>query len=932
MRRRLPVLLVPWLLLVALPEGEASASASAATEPAGSGFVVSRLRFLGLDDPVLEEQFLRMVDLRAGQRVTIEELDFAVKLLGLRPEVDAVSMRAVTVGAGLRDVEFTVRRARLVERVEWRRIGRQRAGLDRSEAIVDQLRLPLRESAAAVPDTADVLAAALREEGHRDAVVEAWVRPEGRWSAALVLRMRPGPLWRVQDVEWVDVPPGAPRPPELRLEPWSEPALRRRIDVWLQQLRAAGWHDATATLHCESRAGIWAECRVEVAAGPLATFRFVGNRTFFDPDLREALALEGTRRYTTAELARRARALEHFHVAAGFNFAKVTAAVHGIDDRTAEVTFYVDEGDLHSFRRIDLVGVPVELHAEIFAGMAITPSPRNELLYGKSRDLLPDAREADIARIVYALQRRGYLEARVLEDAVEREGDRLAVWRIVVDVGTQQRWRALDIPDGAVWGVSFAPPASLAPGNPADPFALRELADRMVSTLRDAGYLDAQAEPSYQPDRARGGVVGRIRLEAGPQYRVTAVIVRGNKRARTSAILNSLPLRRGDVADYGALFEGRRRLLERRVFQQVQAQWVLRDAALGRAVALYDVVERHGGEVEAGLLLTTGEGVGFDTRLSHNRLFGSFRNLRFEGSATFRPEDVASGDWVRQPYRSRLSLRYREPFPNRIPLTGQVQALDELSRQDPDYDWRAQNVAVGMAWEPGIDGELNVDYVHEWFTRFNVLYPIYDPPGTDRIGSIRLSGFLSRFDDRFDPQSGWGTFHEAQLAQSWLGGDFGFLRYEGSLRGLVPVIGRFSLWLGARAGSILGADDIADVPRFKRFRLGGPSSVRGYLRESVSPWVPLPNGQVLAIGGREFAALQSELRVGLWRDFELAVFSDSAVVNGWTPDAAVASGWGGGILYHTPAGPLRLDYGRKFIEIPTDRSVYAIHFYIFASL
>jgi outer membrane protein assembly factor BamA len=922
MTRRLPMVLLLALLL-------AGPAAAAATTP---GFAVVDVHFVGLDDPGFEQQLRQMVNLQPGDHVSVEELDFAVKLIALRPEIDGVSVRTRDVSEGRRDVEFTLHRTRLVERVEWRRVGRQRAGIDRTTAIVEQLRLPLRESADTVTEVAGTLTAALREEGHREALVEATVQPEGRWSAVLVLRMRPGPLWRVLDVEWANVPDGAPRPPELRLEPWSEPQLRQRIDTWLLDLRAAGWYDATAGLTCQSRAGAWADCRVDVAAGPRATFRFEGNRTFFDPDLREALAIEGTRRYTTAELARRAVALEQFHIAAGLAFAKVTAAVHGAGEDAALVVFFIDEGEPRSFRRIDLVGVPEDMHGEIFSGMAITPLPRQELLYGKSRDLLPDARQADLARLTYTLQRNGYLEAQVVEDSIEPEGDDLAIWRIVVETGTQQRWRSLELPDGAEYDVSFDVPDGLAEGRPADPFALRDLADRMVMQLRDVGYLDAQAEPSYHPDRTRGGVIGRIRLESGPRYQVTAVIVRGNRRARTSAILNSLPLRRGDTADYGALFEGRRRLLERRVFQQVQTQWVLRDAALGRAVALYDVIERNGGEIEAGLLLTTGEGIGFDTRLTHNRLFGSFRNLRFEGSATFRPEDVASGNWVRQPFRSRLSLRYREPFPNRIPLTGQLQALNELSRQDPDYDWRAQNVAAGMAWEPSLDGELNADYVFEWFTRFNVLYPNYDPPGTDLIGSLRVSGFLSRFDDRFDPKRGWGTFHEAQLAQPWLGGDFGFVRYEGSLRGLVPIVGRFSLWLGGRVGSLLGTSDVTDVPRFKRFRLGGPSSVRGYLRDSVSPWVPLPSGESLAIGGREFAALQSEVRVGLWRDFELAIFSDSAVVTGWTGDPAVASGWGGGVLYHTPAGPLRLDYGRKFVEIPTDRSVYAIHFYIFASL
>lgn len=906
----------------------APGAAPAAPPP---GPTVGAVRFIGLADEALALRLAGEVTVRPGQPLLIEEIDYSAKLLALRPEIDSVSVRLLPAVGNRRDVEFTVHRVRLIDGIEWRRLGRIRAGLDRVEALVEQVRLPMRENAAAVSEVATSIEEALREEGHREATVEAVVLPVERWRATLELRIRPGPLWRVLDTEWTDVPQGAPRPPEIRLLPWNTLALQRTVDRWLTELREAGWRDATAEFACEPQQVVWAVCRVRVQAGPRSMFRFIGNRSFFDPDLAEALALEPTRRYTGAELARQARRLEQFYVRNGHHFARVTGETR-LDGEAQTIVFHIDEGESRAFRRIDLVGVPEELVEELKDGMAITPLPRKELLYGKSRDLLSEAREEDTRRVLYALQRKGYLEARILSEQVLPEEPGLAVWRIEVDPGRQVRWAALELPDGADWGIALDLPEGLEAGEPADPFALRELADQVITRLRDAGYLDVQVESSYAPDPEKRGVVGRIRVDAGPRYEVAAVVVRGNRRARTSAILNSLPLRRGDSADFGRLFEGRRRLLERRVFQQVQAAWVLRDPALGRAVALYDVVERNGGEVEAGLLLTTGEGIGFDLRLAHYRLFGGFRNLRIEGSATFRPEDAASKNFLTQPFRSRLSLRYREPFPNRIPLTGQIQALDEISRNDPDYDWEARNVAVGIAWGPSLNAEINVDYLFEWFTRFNVIYPGYDPPGTDRIGSLRASGFLSRFDDRFDPREGWGTFHEAQWAAPWFGGDFGFLRYEGSLRGLVPIVGRFSLWMGGRAGAIVGAADRDEVPRVKRFRLGGPSSVRGYLREAVSPWVPLPNGEVLAIGGRDFVSLQSELRIGLWQDFELAVFSDTAHVRGWGGDAATASGWGGGLLYHTPAGPLRLDYGRKLITIPTDDAVYAIHFYIFASL
>lgn len=876
-------------------------------------------------------RWLDSLDLRPGQVIWPGELDYAAKLLGLRVEVETVGFRIHARDGQRWDVIFEVGVRPLVADLRLLIEGRMPVGEPRLRSTLDQVRRPFPLHAPTMAELVSDATALLFEEGYRAPSLVTALTELGSDRYRLDLRVTPGPLWRVRDAIWTGVEAGMPATPDLRGAPLNEAVLGQRVDRWLRDLRAKGYRDAQARLECGTLAPGDARCNIEVAAGPLFSLRFAGNRTYFDPDLLQALDLDPVRRHATGELLRRARALEEFYLGQGFHFARVTASTEG-GEGALSVIYWIEEGRSRGFRRIELIGVPPEQQSTVLQAMAISPKTMQQLIYGKSRGLSAEARAEDLERVVYALQREGYLEARVLADRIVAEPDDVAVrWEIEVDAGPAYRWSALQIPDSQAWGLSVPRPSGLRKDEVANVFAFRDLASEWVSRLRDAGYLDAQVDAQYGVV-APGQVEGDLKVDPGTRYRVAAVVVRGNRRARNSAILNSLPLRQGDLADHSRLFEGRRRLLERRVFHQVQSEWVLRDPAIGRAVALYEVQERAGGEIEAGLLLTTDEGIGFDLRGAHYRLFGTFRTLRLEGSATFLPGELRRGDWPPQPFRSRWSLRYREPFPNRIPLAGQLQALSELNRNDPDYDWEARNLSVGMVWEPSLHNELNFDYLYEWFTRFNVLYPLYDPAGTDRIGSLRLTGFVSRFDDRFDPTRGWGSFHELQWARPWLGGSFGFIRYEGSLRGLMPLIGRLSLWLGGRAGTILGVDEMEGIPRFKRFRLGGANSVRGYERESVSPWVRLPNGEGLALGGRDFVNLQSELRIGVWNAIDLALFVDNAVVRGFDGGAVLGSGYGAGLLYHTPAGPLRLDVGRKFVDLPTDPSTYTIHFYIFASL
>ena len=107
----------------------------------------------------------------------------------------------------------------------------------------------------------------------------------------------------------------------------------------------------------------------------------------------------------------------------------------------------------------------------------------------------------------------------------------------------------------------------------------------------------------------------------------------------------------------------------------------------------------------------------------------------------------------------------------------------------------------------------------------------------------------------------------------------------------------------------------ASVPFFKRYFLGGSTSLRGWGRYEVSPLTE--SGQ--PIGGLTLLEASSEVRVPLGNKLSLVGFLDAGGVGRrpWSLDRdGLQADAGPGIRYDTPIGPVRFDLGFQLNRIP----------------
>jgi outer membrane protein insertion porin family/translocation and assembly module TamA len=209
--------------------------------------------------------------------------------------------------------------------------------------------------------------------------------------------------------------------------------------------------------------------------------------------------------------------------------------------------------------------------------------------------------------------------------------------------------------------------------------------------------------------------------------------------------------------------------------------------------------------------------------------------------------------------------------------------VTEAARNDPTF--RDDLIALGMNPDTGADEgtlvALALDITHD--TAGNPL--------------DARRGFLA-------------SLHLEQAVPT-LGGAWQY--FEGSFDGRVYVpIGRAVLASKVRVGGIEATG--ADVPFFKRYFLGGSTTLRGWGRFEVSP---LRDGYV--IGGLGFIDMSAELRAPIRGPLSGVVFLDAGQVteDSWTRDLFdLQTNTGVGVRYATPIGPIRFDFGYQLKRIP----------------
>ena len=147
-----------------------------------------------------------------------------------------------------------------------------------------------------------------------------------------------------------------------------------------------------------------------------------------------------------------------------------------------------------------------------------------------------------------------------------------------------------------------------------------------------------------------------------------------------------------------------------------------------------------------------------------------------------------------------------------------------------------------------------------------------------------------------------------------------FSRLQGRVNWYRPFEGPWFLTARAEAGQVFARDGVG-VPDTLLFRAGGDESVRGYAYRTLGPTVDgvITSGRVMATGSIEVARPVSARRPQfLWATF----FDAGQAADDWH-DLHAVYGYGLGLRWRSPVGPLRVDlaYGEAVRKLRLHMSV-----------
>jgi translocation and assembly module TamA len=409
--------------------------------------------------------------------------------------------------------------------------------------------------------------------------------------------------------------------------------------------------------------------------------------------------------------------------------------------------------------------------------------------------------------------------------------------------------------------------------------------------LRAAGYATAAwTGTGAQVDPARHEVRLFVAIDSGPLFKLGTLQIDGLVTHDTETVRQLAVAREGTPVTETLLLDFQERLQKAGLFENVTVTLDSDPATAGAAIVQVRLREAPLQVWTFGLGVSANTGPRASVEHVYRRVFGY--------AATAR--NKAEWGTKRQAWEGEIATHPGEGLYRNL-IGGAVENLETGSdtvlsqrirvgrTQDTTRIERLYFAEVERGKRESALGKVitvatSVNYHGVWRDVDSVLLP--------------TEGFV------FAGQAGFGRSHGTASPTGW------FTRAYGRLTGYLPL---GASWYGqarVELGRVFKPTDVA-VPESQRFRAGGDESVRGYGYKELGPVTNgvVGSGNVLLTSSVELARPVSARLPSVWG----AVFVDAGNAaesfSGFRP----ALGYGIGVRWRSPVGPLRLDwaYGRE---------------------
>mgnify|MGYP002619959345 CR=1 FL=1 len=678
--------------------------------------------------------------------------------------------------------------------------------------------------------------------------------------------------------------------------------------------------------------------------------RFEGNERLRTSDLEEAVTTErgsilDERRIRAAE-----RRIVELYQERGLFLATVQHRLEPCGPGRVEVVYMIREARPVRIASVRFVGLETLSAEELLEVMEVRPQgywmeePFRAVIFGVARSVRVFDREklaTDLQRLRALLLEQGFLDHQVGQPVLELSTDRSRLY-ITIPLVEGPAYTVTEVrvsSDHEVLGEEAIRP--LVRTSAQSPFrysSLREDIERITLFFRDQGHAFANVDllPRQRPDSAEVSV--ELRVQSGPEATIGRIEIVGNQLTRDRVIRRELEIFEGDRYSATAIERSRRFVQRLGFFETVQ----IREQPNRHDPTLVDleieVTERRTGSLQVGAGFSSYESFLLQGAVSHNNLFGRGQSLTF--------------NMMFSSIRTLFSLSFYEPrlFQSNWQLSLQLFQRQEAYR---DFDRSSRGFGTTVGYELTRDLTLALGYQLEEVRlrpggQRGLSQVRYAPLFEDGITSqVSTSVTYDTRDNRLFPNRGFYHNARVEVADGLVGSQYEFIRLRLVSRAFAsPLWPQWVFKLNAEFGYVGATNPNRPVPIFERFYVGGPNSVRGFERLSLSPTRPVARFEDPAattfdypVGGNKQILLNAELEWPLVRALQLrgVVFADAG--NAFdnrerlslrpdllTPAAerggnVLRTSAGFGIRWFSPIGPLRFEWGFPLARAPGERAM-----------
>jgi len=679
---------------------------------------------------------------------------------------------------------------------------------------------------------------------------------------------------------------------------------------------------------------------------------FEGNDALDDDELLEDLGVRGGQILDRSRVRAAETRIADAYREKGYYLVNVRSEVVPVSSAEIDVVYHVEESDKVRVARVTFIGNTAIPDSEILGFMETRPGSLLSFLtqFGSFKEA---SFQTDLQRIRFLYYDRGFLDVSVADPVIELARDRSSLY-ITISVTEGDQYRVSDVSvsgDMLNSQEELMELVRLAPGEMFRSSQVREDIEAITGVFRDAGYANANVNMLTRQDADDLTIGVQYDVDKGELCYVGRIEFIGNTLTRDRVLRRQMAILEGELYSGRGIRNSESYLRQLGFFENVTIREVPQAGNAQMIDLQVEVTERPTRSFQVGAGFSSVDSFIATAQVSENNLLGRGQSLTLNAMLSA--------------VRTTFVLSFVEPFlfDTRLQL-----GVDLFNRQLVLSNFERQSIGASMnlGYRPFFD--------HAFWRNFTVSlgYQVeevrlveggrfgrVDSPLLTRYtggltSSLTAGLALDRRNDRIMTTQGFFQAVNVELAESVLGSENEFFRLRAISRWYQPfanarncptqdaVTGagrgglcRFAAQTVARLNLELGyvgsTTTERDVPIYERFFSGGPNSVRGFERLTLSPLEPVGQRQspdsalrFLNVGGHKEVIINVELefplvnaigiRGVLFADAGNALAQDSPYTlrfDFMDPAAAntLRTSLGYGFRWRSPIGPLRFEWG-----------------------